>query len=85
MSSSDQLLDKRIIERNLAKGLVTKKDIENNLASLADASENAEYLNPEESLAEELEPTVAPEEGDESGDADAEDAADLDDEATEAE
>lgn len=55
MSSSDQLLDKRILERNLAKGLVTQKEVDKHLASLADKSANAEYVDPAASLAEELE------------------------------
>lgn len=55
MSSSDQLLDKRILDRNLAKGLVTQKEVEKHLAALVDKSANAEYLDPAASLAEELE------------------------------
>jgi hypothetical protein len=55
MSSSDQLLDKRILDRNLAKGLVTQKEVDKHLAALADQSANAEYLDPAASLAEELE------------------------------
>ncbi|MCB9656371.1 MAG: hypothetical protein R3B40_08395 [Polyangiales bacterium] len=55
MSSSDQLLDKRILDRNLAKGLITQKEVDKHLAGLADNSANAEYLDPAASLAEELE------------------------------
>ena len=55
MSSSDQLLDKRILDRNLAKGLVTQKEVDKHLAALADKSANAEYVDPAASLAEELE------------------------------
>jgi hypothetical protein len=55
MSSSDQLLDKRILDRNLAKGLVTQKEVDKHLAALADKTDNAEYLDPAASLAEELE------------------------------
>ena len=55
MSSSDQLLDKRTLDRNITKGLVTQKEVEKHLAGLADKSANAEYLDPAESLAEELE------------------------------
>lgn len=55
MSSSDQLLDKRILDRNLAKGLVTQKDVDKHLAALPDKSANAEYVDPAASLAEELE------------------------------
>ena len=55
MSSSDQLLDKRILDRNMAKGLVTQKEVDKHLAALADKSANAEYVDPAASLAEELE------------------------------
>ena len=55
MSSSDQLLDKRILDRNLAKGLVTQKEVDKHLAALPDKSTNAEYVDPAASLAEELE------------------------------
>jgi len=53
--SSDQLLDKRILDRNLAKGLVTQKEVDKHLAALPDKSTNAEYVDPAASLAEELE------------------------------
>ncbi|MBK6811127.1 MAG: hypothetical protein IPL19_26315 [Sandaracinaceae bacterium] len=55
MSSSDQLLDKRILDRNMAKGLVTQKEVDKHLAALPDKSTNAEYVDPAASLAEELE------------------------------
>ncbi|MFW2389862.1 MAG: hypothetical protein ACN4G0_16100 [Polyangiales bacterium] len=32
----DKLMDKRIVERNIAKGLVTKDEYEKHLADLAD-------------------------------------------------
>lgn len=32
----DKLVDKRIVERNIAKGLITKDDYEKHLAGLAD-------------------------------------------------
>ena len=32
----DKLLDKRIVERNIAKGLVSKQEYEKSLADLAD-------------------------------------------------
>jgi hypothetical protein len=32
----DKLLDKRIVERNIAKGLVSKQEYEKSLAALAD-------------------------------------------------
>ncbi|MBK8591736.1 MAG: hypothetical protein IPN77_21970 [Sandaracinaceae bacterium] len=55
MSSSDQLLDKRILDRNITKGLVTQKEVDKHLAALPDKSANAEYVDPAASLAEELE------------------------------
>jgi len=32
----DKLLDKRIVERNIAKGLISKEEYEKHLAALAD-------------------------------------------------
>ena len=32
----EKLMDKRIVERNIAKGLITKQEYEQQLASLAD-------------------------------------------------
>ena len=40
----DRLTDKRIVERNLDKGLLTKEQLEKHLAALPDLSANAEYL-----------------------------------------
>lgn len=42
--SSDQLFDKRLIERHLDQGVVTRRDYENHLANLADASENVDVI-----------------------------------------
>lgn len=35
-SLGEKLVDKRIVERNIAKGLITKEEYEQRLASLAD-------------------------------------------------
>jgi hypothetical protein len=35
-SLGDKLMDKRIVERNIAKGLISKEEYEQRLASLAD-------------------------------------------------
>jgi hypothetical protein len=35
-SLGDKLVDKRIVERNIAKGLISKEEYEQQLASLAD-------------------------------------------------
>lgn len=39
------LIDKRIVDRNIAKGLIKRKDFEKHLESLADAGENAEMVS----------------------------------------
>jgi hypothetical protein len=39
--SKEHLVDKRIIDRNIAKGLISRKDYESHLEGLKDASENA--------------------------------------------
>lgn len=50
----DFLVDKRIVERNMKKGLLGKKEYEQYLKSLADVEENAEVvdLEAEEEAAE---------------------------------
>lgn len=41
---SDFVLDKRILERNLKKGLLTKKDFEAHVGGLPDRAEAAETI-----------------------------------------
>jgi hypothetical protein len=38
------LIDKRIVERNIAKGLVTRKDYDKHLADLPDRSNDGEWV-----------------------------------------
>lgn len=58
MSYPDFLLDKRVIERNLAKGVVNRKDLEKHMKSLRDVADNAEQCAPpEEAEASEAEGT----------------------------
>lgn len=64
MATSDHLLDKRIVDRNLKKGLVSKKDLEKHLSSLKDSEDNAEWVDP---TAEPEELEAAAEEGAEGG------------------
>jgi hypothetical protein len=40
----NKLMDKRIVERNIAKGLVTKDEYEQHLASLADCEGDYERV-----------------------------------------
>ena len=42
--SSEMLFDKRVLERNLRKGLVTQKDVDNNLKSLPDQTEGTAMI-----------------------------------------
>lgn len=52
MKEREQLIfDRRLIERNLAKGIISKKDIEKKLASLPDVSEKMEKLGGDEKTA----------------------------------
>ena len=44
---SEKLFDVRILERNLQKGLITKKEYEKHIADLADAEENATAIEAE--------------------------------------
>ena len=38
------LVDKRIVERNIKKGLITRKDYEKHLSDLRDRADNAEFI-----------------------------------------
>jgi hypothetical protein len=44
MTTREDLLDVRVIERNLARGVVAPKDYEKHLATLRDVAGNAEYV-----------------------------------------
>ncbi|MBX3249649.1 MAG: hypothetical protein KF901_20905 [Myxococcales bacterium] len=41
---SDFVLDKRILERNLKKGLLTQKDLESHIGGLPDRADHAETI-----------------------------------------
>ena len=45
--NKDQLYDKRIIERNIEKGLATEAEYKSHLEALADQSNNADWSKPE--------------------------------------
>ena len=49
----DKTLDKRIVERNMAKGLVSKEDYEQHLAALPDKEGTYERVGIEASESEE--------------------------------
>jgi hypothetical protein len=42
---TDFLVDKRIVERNIDKGLLTKKDYDQHISALADREDNAEIVD----------------------------------------
>ncbi len=42
---NEYLFDQRIVEKNIRKGLVTRKQYDAYLKGLADAGDNAEYVN----------------------------------------
>ena len=46
------LFDKRLIERNLRQGLISKKDVEEHLAGAQDMADEAESIDVEGMLAE---------------------------------
>ena len=46
MSHPDFILDKRVLERNIAKGIVTREDYEKALAKLPNVENNAEACAP---------------------------------------
>lgn len=41
---NDRLTDKRIVERNIDKGLLTKEQLEKHLAALPDLAAQAEFI-----------------------------------------
>jgi hypothetical protein len=41
---TDRVFDKRIVERNIKRGKITRKEYLDMLASLPDVEQNAEYL-----------------------------------------
>jgi hypothetical protein len=50
------LFDSRLIERHIRKGLITRKQVEDNLTKTRDVSDNADVLNLDELVA----PRAAP-------------------------
>jgi hypothetical protein len=54
MAYQDFLIDKRIVQRNIDKGLVDPKQLEKQIAALPDRAENATWytLEPETAAAE---------------------------------
>jgi hypothetical protein len=45
---NDRVVDKRVVERNLEKGLISKADLEKHLTALPDAAANAEWSSYDE-------------------------------------
>lgn len=45
--SNERLFDVRVLERNLQKGLITRKEYEKYVNDLQDASDNAEVIEAE--------------------------------------
>ena len=43
-TSKDKLVDKRIVERNIAKGLISKAQYEQHLADLADREDRCDRI-----------------------------------------
>jgi len=71
MSNRDFLLDKRVVDRNVAKGLVTYADLDKHVDALADVEDNAEPCIPDAPEEEEGEEKA---EGEEGAEASADDA-----------
>jgi hypothetical protein len=42
---NDRVVDKRVVERNLEKGILGKTDLEKHLAGLPDSAANAEWTS----------------------------------------
>ncbi len=57
-----QLVDRRTVERNIEKGLLSREDYQAYLKGLADAEGNAEVVDLEEEEAAEADADATPEE-----------------------
>jgi hypothetical protein len=42
---NDRLVDKRVVERNVEKGLLSKADLEKHLTALPDVAQNGEWTS----------------------------------------
>ncbi len=58
MAIPDFLLDKRVVRRNVAKGLVSKDQVESYIASLPDVEDQSEPCTPDPEPTEEAEATA---------------------------
>ena len=47
MSIPNFVLDKRVVDRNVAKGIISRDDVAESLAKLPDVEANAEICDPE--------------------------------------
>ncbi len=47
MSHPNFILDKRVVHRNISKGILTQKDLDDSIAKLVDVADNAEVSRPE--------------------------------------
>lgn len=72
------LLDRRVVERNIRKGIVTREEYQKFLDSLGDAAANAETMRAR--LGEDDEPTAAASDDDDIDDDDDDDDAEEEDE-----
>lgn len=73
------LLDRRVVERNIRKGIVTREEYQKFLDSLGDAAANAETMRAR--LGEDDEPVAAAEPDDDDGDDDDDEAEEEDEDA----
>lgn len=63
MTYPDHWIDKRVVERNIEKNLVDRKEYEKSLAQLPDVASNAEVIQvQQEDDSSEVESTVSAEE-----------------------
>ncbi len=58
----DLTMDKRIVDRNLEKGLVTRDELDKHIAGLPDLTDKSEYISVD--TPEELEPASPPDDED---------------------
>jgi len=66
-AKNDRLLDKRTIDRNIKKGLLTRKDFDKHLKALDDVAAKGVYGGPNDDDDEDLDDELDEDEGGEPG------------------
>ncbi len=63
-TTRDMLFDRRVVDRNIKKGLVSREDYDRFVAGLSDTSANAETIQARLGIDDDIDDSDGPEEGD---------------------